>query len=265
MTLQKFKSMFFSTIKWLLALLTLGYIGFALLLYSNQRNMIYYPTPEVSLPNQQAIYVTHGNVRIKTWKIHSNHKKAVIFFGGNADAVEYYIPIFDKTLPNYTIYLVNYRGYGGSNGKPTEQALFDDAVAVYDYAKQRSTQISVIGRSLGTGVTSFLAAQRDVRNLVLITPFDSILSVAQDVFPIYPMSILLKDKFYSIHYAPNIKANVLMMVAGKDRTVPPVHAELLMAAFKPKQVTVKRWKNAGHVNISHQQGFYEEITDFIEK
>jgi len=263
MSRLKARNTFFIVTQRIVLLLIIGYISFGALLYGKQRSMIYHPTPEISLSDYQSIHIKNDGISIKVWNIHSDKKRAVIFFGGNADAVECYIPIFDKLLPNHSVYFVNYRGYGGTGGEPSEQALFSDAIAVYDVVKQHSPHISVIGRSLGTGVASFLASKKQVKHLILITPFDSILNIAQDMFPFYPMSILLKDKFSSIEWAANIKANVFMMVADQDHTVPPKHARRLAASFKPEQVTVQWWHDAGHVNISHQQGFYEAIKQFL--
>jgi hypothetical protein len=79
--------------------------------------------------------------------------------------------------------------------------LFSDALAIYDRIKKDHQQIIAIGRSLGTGVAVYLAAQREIEKLVLVTPFDSLRSVAQEIYPIYPISLILKESYRSIEYA----------------------------------------------------------------
>ena len=92
---------------------------------------------------------------------------------------------------------MDYRGYGFSTGVSTEATLYRDALKLYDSVKSKHTRISLGGRSLGTAVATYVAAYREVSKLALITPFDSIVNVAQGKYPVYPVHLLLHDTFDS--------------------------------------------------------------------
>ncbi|MFM2003805.1 MAG: hypothetical protein RI963_3231, partial [Planctomycetota bacterium] len=108
---------------------------------------------------------------------------AVIYFGGNAEEVDRSADDYAAAFPRHAIYLMNYRGYGGSQGGPSKAALHRDAAALYEYVASRHGTIVVIGRSLGSGVAVRLAVSNRVDRLILITPFDSIVNVARGLFP----------------------------------------------------------------------------------
>lgn len=240
----------------LFILLTL-YILIGAGLYVAQRHLIYYPQPF----NQQrfpelTLETTDG--LLTTICVNTNEScqpigsRAIIYFGGNAEAVIHSASLLQNlTAPDTSVYLVNYRGFGRSAGSPSEPALIEDALAVYDHIQQqlqkssnqsaivRPVTIDVIGRSIGTGVATALASQRSVRKLALITPFDSLEAVAQEKFRLYPLQLLLKDSYRSDLRAAQINSKVLLLVAGKDDLIPPHHAERLKMAFnRPVDYTV---------------------------
>ena len=173
------------------------YLFVALAMYLLQRKLIYHPTPAIAHTYNERQIVVDTNVTLQVIEANPDKGDAVIYFGGNAELVAGTASDLAAALPDKTLYLVNYRGYGGSDGSPTETHLFNDAERVFDaIAAMNGAQhqrISVIGRSLGSGVASYLASRKPVTRLVLITPFDSILRVAQSVYPVFPVSWLLKD------------------------------------------------------------------------
>ena len=185
-------------ILFLLAAPILLYVIAAASLFFLQRNFLYFPTPAVAHEGAEAFYLEHDGLQLKIWKIANGKDRAVIYFGGNAENVARNINDFQDVLPGYDIFLANYRGYGGSEGEPTEDGLYADALALYDHVKNDYADISIIGRSLGSGVATYVAANRPVEQLALITPYDSVESVAEKKFPIFPVSFLLKDKYESV-------------------------------------------------------------------
>ena len=128
-------------------------------MYLQQRAMMYFPSSENTTPLAKHFWLTSEGQQLKVWQLNQG-KDAVLYFGGNAEAVEYNIPLFTSILQDKTVYLVNYRGYGGSSGKPTQQALFADALAVYDEIESKHATVSVIGRSLGSGVQLLAQGQQ---------------------------------------------------------------------------------------------------------
>ncbi len=166
-------------------------------------------------------------------------------------------------MASYSVYLVNYRGYGTSEGAPSEAALLSDALAMYDSLVLTHESIFIIGRSLGSGVASYVASERPVKKLVLVTPFDSIQSMAQKQFPFYPMSILLKDKFNSVERAGNIYSDTQILVAEDDKVVRRIHTDKLVESLVNRAPEVVLIQGAGHNDISQYSTYYQSISAFF--
>ena len=115
--------------------------------------------------------------------------RALIYFGGNAEDVSLTRAELAVLLPDTPLYLLHYRGYGGSEGSPSEAALRADARALHAHVAERHSAVTVVGRSLGTGPAVHLAATRPVQRLVLLVPFDSLLAVARGAMPRLPVDL----------------------------------------------------------------------------
>jgi pimeloyl-ACP methyl ester carboxylesterase len=157
---------------------------------------------------------------------------AVVYFGGNAEDVSLSIPKLAAAFPDHAIYALHYRGFSGSDGAPTEAALFSDAVALFDLASQTHRRIRVVGGSLGSGVAVFVASVRPAAQLVLATPYDSLVNVLSDKLPLLPVRILLRDKFESWRYAPKVKAPTLVLIADHDEVIPRARTDALLSHFR---------------------------------
>ena len=189
------------------------YLIFAAGLYGLQKRFIYMPTVEVSVAQVQTRIVQSEDVSLKMGVMQPDQPRALIYFGGNAEVVYHNAELFEAWFPDYTIYLPNYRGYGGSTGAPDERGLYADALNVYDAIVDDHTEVSVIGRSVGTAVATHLASQRDVSRLVLVTPFAEMVSIAQKAFVVFPMQWLLTEQHRSIDRVNEIDADTLLLVA----------------------------------------------------
>ncbi len=161
------------------------------------------------------------------------NQPALIYFGGNAEDVSITRNMLAELLPDTHLYLLHYRGYGGSEGHPSEAAIRADARALYAFVAQRHRQVSVAGRSLGTGPAVHLAALQPVQRLVLLVPFDSLLAVARAAMPWLPVDWLLLDRWEADAEAPRVNAPTTIVAAPRDRVVPARHAEALYRAFQP--------------------------------
>src|SRR5262249_35639515 len=148
----------------------------------------------------------------------------VLYFGGNAEDVSWMLRRVAQQTPGAGWLLVDYRGYGASEGTPSEEALSADAIQWFDYARHQldAQRIIVFGRSLGSGVAVQLAAARAVDGVILATPFDSLTNVARHHYPFLPVSLILKHPFDSLARAPYIDAPLLCLVAEHDQVVPMV-------------------------------------------
>lgn len=248
----------------LLLVLICGYLLIALYLYFNQRSMIYLPHKEAASAPAETIDIESDGHILKGWVVNPERRRAIIYFGGNAERIHRNIKTFRQIFPDHSVYLLNYRGYGASEGEPTEESLYLDALTIYDRLKARHRHISVIGRSLGSSIATWLAASRRVEKLILITPFDSAAQIAQKIYPYLPMSLLLKDKHDSLGRAGAIDSSVLMLVAGDDRIVTREHSERLAARFNPQQLEVVVIAAATHNDISSHPLFFDGMERFMK-
>ncbi len=138
-----------------------------------------------------------------------------------------------------------------------------DALAVFDSLPPQYTDIAVVGRSLGSGVAVQLAAARPVSALVLVTPYDSLVSVGQDAMPWLPVSWLVKDRFESVRYAPRVACPTLVMMAGDDRVVAPARTRRLVAAFAAGVVSAVEIPGATHNDIQWWPDYDRTISEFL--
>lgn len=247
----------------LLKLLLLVYLGLGVYLYFAQRSFMYFPVAERDARDAQSEYLSCGGARLKVWVVNPGRQQAVLYFGGNAEDVGANASDFHMTLPTHTVYLVNYRGYGGSSGSPGQDALFADAQCVFDAVSGRHREISLIGRSLGSGVAVSLATRRPVRRLVLVSAYDSALSIAQRLYPIYPLRLLMKDPYLSVRYAPQVVAPTLIISAENDRIVPPEHSRRLAGAFAPGRAQQVGIDGADHNDLAAHRRYWGEIARFL--
>ena len=203
-------------------------------------------------------------------RVHAWHLKAgpalVLYFGGNAEEVSWMIEAARAGTPGVSWLLVDYRGYGSSEGAPSEKALVADALALYDHALTLpgidAKRIHAFGRSLGSGVAVALAAQRPLASLVLSTPYDSLRAVAQRYYWYLPVRWMLRHPFDSLERAPALEMPLLCVIAGRDEVIPPEHAERLFAAWKgPKRKL--RLPEAGHNDTDDAAAFWPTIRAFL--
>jgi pimeloyl-ACP methyl ester carboxylesterase len=232
-------------------------------LYAVQRSLLYFPTPESHSVLAEAVRIETSGAVLKVWHIASSGERAILYFGGNAEDVGWNIEAFAAAFPNTDVYLVNYRGYGGSSGAPSEAALLADAETVFDEVRRRHPRVAVIGRSLGSGVAVHLAAGRDVSKLALVTPYDSIARVAQRHYAFVPVAWLLRDTFDSFRKARNVRAPVLVLLAEHDRVIPRAHSERLVTAFAPGQAEVRTLAGTNHDSIASSQDYQAALAAFL--
>jgi pimeloyl-ACP methyl ester carboxylesterase len=239
------------------------YMLICLLLYLAQDRLLYLPTPEVAYPGARALSIERGAASLRVWELHGAARPALIYFGGNAEDVGANIADFGAAFPARAVYLVNYRGYGGSTGRPSEAALTADAEAIYDSLRLRHDPIAVIGRSLGSGVAIALAARRPVERLILVTPFDSIASVAADHFPWLPVRALLRDRYDSLRRVGAVHAPTLVVVAEHDEVVYRARSDALIAAIAPALRHTVMVTGATHNDVSLHPLYLHSLSAFL--
>jgi hypothetical protein len=245
-----------------LAVILLVYFALSAYLFFTQRSFLYFPPPPSDHGYPEETF-QFKEARVQVIVLNEGKQHALLYFGGNAESVEHNAPAFMQHFPNHTLYLVQYRGYGKSTGNPTEANLYADALVIFDRVTQRHTSMSVIGRSLGSGIATLLATQKPIQTLILVTPFDSIEAMAQKLFPFFPISLLLQDKYNSLDRAKKIQTNTLLLLAENDQTVKAAHSEALAKAFVHKVATTITIPESSHNSISYHPMYYPAMRNFI--
>ena len=238
------------------------YAALCVLMFFTQRSQIYYPVRESAVPGATPMLFAANGAEIKVWTVERPGPAALLYFGGNAEDVGASIGMFARRLPDHSHFFVNYRGYAGSTGQPSERALVADAIALYDRLHARYPEVSVIGRSLGSGVAVQLAAARSLERLALVTPFDSLVNVARAHFPWFPVGLLMLDRYDSASRAPAITVDTQVVVAEADEIVPRASSDALIDAFRtrPRVVVLER---AHHNELDLDPRYLDEVVTFL--
>jgi len=207
------------------------YVGICLALFLLQRVLIYHPQPRTAPAGTPVLTLAvDGRQVLATMREHEG-PSALVYFGGNAEDVSASLPGMAKVFPDHALYLLHYRGYGGAPGRPSEAALVADALALFDQVVARHPRVTVIGRSLGSGVAIQVASARPIERLVLVTPYDSMEELAAHRFPGFPVGWILRDKFESSRYAAKVTAPTLLIAAENDKVVPRASTDRLLGRF----------------------------------
>ena len=239
------------------------YSALCLLMYLAQDRLLYFPTPEIDHAGAQVLRVQRGDVTIKVWALHPDARPALLYFGGNGEDVGANLHDFARAFPDRAIFLVNYRGYGGSTGRPSESALIGDAEAIYDQLAAQHDRIVVMGRSLGTGVATALASSRPVAGLVLVTPFDSIANVGAGRYPWLPVRWLIKDPYDSASRIGKVRAPVLVLVAEHDESILRPRSDALIAAIPARFGRSVVIASATHNDIETFPAYWPAVKAFV--
>lgn len=250
--------------EWVVAVVALV-LALPVIMYFGQDRLIFHPqaTTANAVPGAESVFMqARDGTRLHAW--HLAGSPLVLYFGGNAEDVSWMLDRAARNTPGTGWLLVDYRGYGGSAGAPSEAALTSDAVQWFDHASQKlkAQRVVVFGRSLGSGVAVQLAAARPVERVILVTPYDSLTNVARHHYPYLPVSWMLKHPFDSLAHAPAIAAPLLCLVAERDQVIPVVHSKRLFEAWKGP----KRWvelAGAGHNSTDAVPAFWQAIGEFL--
>lgn len=254
------------------------YILLCMLMYFFQENLLFHPQPRTiaetaaflkQYPGFDTLCLTmadHTQISVFISRPDSENVKQplVIYFGGNAEEVSH-MAAYRKYFEPCALALVNNRGFGRSGGAPSEKRMFGDALTIYDQLKTfpriDAERIIITGRSIGTGVATYLSSQRPVKATILITPYESMTAVAQEKYPFVPISLLLRHPFESETYAATINTPVLALIAKNDAVIPPPHAYNLLKHWKGPSSFLE--VDAGHNSIMDDAAAWKKVEEFV--
>ena len=248
------------------------YLGIAAIFYFAQRSMMYFPetihtTPaQAGLPEAEEITLKASDgVSLVAWHVAPHGDKPVIvYFQGNGGALRHRVERFRRLISDgIGIVAVEYRGYGGSGGSPTERGLIDDGEAAYAFAAghYKTQQLVLWGESLGTAVAVRLAAEKPVARVILEAPFTSAAAVADLRYWYLPIRLLMKDQYRSDAFIGRITAPVLILQGVQDPVVPFAMGMRMFELTKaPKHIV--RFLDGDHDNLD-ANGALRAVGEFL--
>ena len=192
-------------------------------------------------------------------------KGVVLYFHGNKKNISWYAsnaPLFTKN--GYEVWMPDYPGYGKSTGVLTESKLYDYALQLYIMARSKYGADSIVlyGKSLGTGVASWLASKKSCRQVILESPYYSMTSLAAHYFPVYPVSKLLKYKLPSYEYLSIVNAPVTIFHGSADRVIPYANATQLQTVLKASDKFIII-ANGGHNDLPQSPVFIQSLDSLL--
>jgi uncharacterized protein len=248
------------------------YLGAASVLYVTQRSLMYFPetvhtTPvQAGLPEAEEVSLTASDgVKSLAWHVPPRDGKPVIlYFHGNGGALRYRVARFRKLIADgIGLVALEYRGYGGLDGNPTEAGLIADAEAAYAFAAARygARQLVPWGESLGSGVAVALATERPVGRVILEAPFTSTAAIAAVRYWYVPISLLMKDQYRSDERIKKVTAPVLILHGMRDELIPYAMGERLFELTKaPKHIV--RFLDGHHEDLD-SNGALHAVARFL--
>jgi pimeloyl-ACP methyl ester carboxylesterase len=262
-------------VTWILLIVVGFYIVVAASLFMYQRKLLYHPDPAHYTPEQAGLervnevkLTTPDGVHLVAWEAKPDSgKPTILYFHGNSGALKSRTERVRRFVrQGLGVFITAYRGFGGSEGSPTEADIIADAQLAYDHLVKNGTdpkRIVVYGESLGTGVAVQLAASRPVAGVVLDAPYSAIADIGQQRYPFIPVRLFLIDQYDSVEHIKSVRAPILIMHGNLDRTVPLVLGQRLFAAApEPKQMQV--FDGAGHSDI-YNFGALQVLNDFLDR
>ena len=215
-------------------ILTIFVVYFLVLvfLYFYQRSLLYHPNEnnysgdKISVDIEKVKIQTSDNIELLGWYHEKNLKdyKTLVYFHGNAGSLENRIHKLNHFQDmNINFLIVAWRGFNGNKGKPSEKGLYMDGKSTIDWLIKKGVDeknLILYGESLGTGVASHLAQNKNYAGVILETPFTSMIDAAKNFYPYIPVNLLLKDKFENYKKVKNINSPILIMHGEVDQIVP---------------------------------------------
>ena len=256
-------------------LLITAIIYFLVLVYTYifQRNLLYHPTENNYSGDQLVVKIekvkikTQDNIELLSWYHNKNLNdyKTILFLHGNAGSLENRIHKINHFKDmNVNFLIIAWRGFSGNKGKPTEKGLYEDASSAIRWLKSKGIKennLIIYGESLGTGIATELAQNKNFAGIILESPFTSMIEAGKDKYPFLPVKLLLKDKYESNKKIKNINSPILIM-HGKVDNIVPFHMgkKMYELANEPKYSYFSEYDD--HM-MEYNESLLKVLKDFI--
>ena len=226
-----------------------GAVGLAA--YLGQRKLMYFPDRQRTLPAEtglagveERVLKTPDGERVIVWYGKARPgRPTLLYFHGNGGSLAIRAPRIARFMnEGWGVYMMTYRGYGGSSGSPSEAANVADARLAYHALVSEGVaprSIVAYGESLGSGIAVRVAAELPVAGVILDAPYTSIVDVAAQAYPFLPVRYFLSDRYETTRYIAGIKVPLLILHGAQDGVVPvAMGRELAQLAPEPKRLVV---------------------------
>ena len=261
-------------VKKLLVLLIVLYAMIGTSLYFLQEKILFRPT----FLAQDYVYNFDSNFEELFLKpndeavINALHFKAekpkgvILYFHGNAGDLsrwglitEYFVNM------HYDVLVMDYRTYGKSTGPLSENALYEDAQYCYDYLKSRysENQITLYGRSLGTGIATYVASKNQPKQLILESPYYNLEDVAKHRFPIFPVKYLMRYRLASHEYIVQARCPIAIVHGMQDYVVSFASGKKLFDISPQELSTFTIVENGNHNNLIQFEAYHQMIETLL--
>lgn len=247
----------------ILASFIVGYLAILGVIYLLQSHLVYHPYKSITVTPADLGYAfedleinTEDGYRLHGWFVPAeNADLTVLYFHGNAGNISGRLETIQLLHQlGLNVLIFDYRGYGQSQGKPTEQGTYWDAAAAWNYLTEQKgvdeDEIVIMGRSLGGSIAAWLASRHDPAAAIIESTFTSAGDLGSEIYPWLPVRWLITFEYATHEYIKQIKVPIFMAHSPDDNVVPIHHGETLFGmAGEPKQFL--------ELQGSHGSGFLE--------
>lgn len=247
----------------LLLLIAGGYLVIVAFVYATQGSMLYLPgvpgreltaTPDdLGLAYEDVVLETSDGVSVHGWFVPADSERVLLYFHGNAGNIAHRLySIREWRDLDLSVFIIDYRGYGQSGGKPGEQGLYKDGEAAWRYLTDERgvapDDIVLFGRSLGGSVASWLATRENPAALIVESSFTSVPDIGQEAYPWLPVKWLSRYRHPTRDHVAQANGPILVIHSRDDEIIPFHHGEAIFdAANEPKRfLEIRGGHNDGH-------------------
>jgi fermentation-respiration switch protein FrsA (DUF1100 family) len=192
----------------------------------------------------------------------ANPKGVILYFHGNQGDLQRWGKITEYFVEkNYDVFVMDYRTYGKSKGVLNEEALYKDATYMYNYLKERYAEndMTVYGRSLGTTFAAYVASKNKPKQLILETPYYSMIDVAKNRFPLIPVKQFMNYEFPTYNFIKNVNCSITIIHGTSDKVVPFSSGQKLFDVAPKATTRFISIEGASHNNLIDFEAYHREI------
>ena len=254
----------------------LALVGFT---YLTQASLLYLPavpgrqldaTPEtIGLEFDDVMLTTSDGVRVHGWYVTGDDSRTLLYFHGNAGNISHRLHTIRQFHDlGLSVFIIDYRGYGQSEGKPSETGLYRDAEAAWQHLIDErgiaAEDVVVFGRSLGGSVAAWLGAERNPGALIIDSAFTSVPDIGQEVYPWLPVRLLVRFRHATKEYVAGAGCPVLVVHSRDDEIIPFHHGEELFSAAREPKTFLELRGGHNDAHFTSESAYMDGLRRFLQ-